>query len=279
MTIIFKAEDHSYHSLDPNEKIDWIGATTFVSFFKEKFDADTQSVKSAKNKKSKWYGLSPDQIKEHWNNESERARNAGTFYHNQRESDILELDTIQHSGRNIPVIRPIYVDGIKYAPDQQLTEGIYPEHFVYLKSVGVCGQSDRVEVVKDVINVVDYKTNKEIKLEGFKNWQGSTKKMLGPCAALDDCNFNHYALQLSLYMYIMLKHNPRYKPGKLVLHHVLFEKAGEDKFGYPILKMNENNEPIVDKIVPYEVPYLKNEVIGMLHWLQDNRHDLTNIKF
>ena len=95
--------------------------------------------------------------------------------------------------------------------------------------------------------------------------------MSGPLAHLDDCNFNHYALQLSIYMHIMLKHNPRYKAGKLMLHHVIFEKEGEDKFGNPIPLKNAEGNPIVKTVVPYEAPYLKAEVIAMINWLKDNK--------
>lgn len=70
-------------------------------------------------------------------------------------------------------------------------------------------------------------------------------------------------------MYIMLKHNPTLKPGTMTLQHIVFEKEGEDKFGYPIIKYNENGDPVVKEVVPYEVPYLKQEVIDMINWLKD----------
>lgn len=271
MSVTFKSANHKYESLDPEEKIDWISVTSFVAMFKQKFDAVAQSIKSSQNKRSKWYGMDPLVIQKHWGNETDRAIKAGSWYHDQRESDLMSIDTIQRAGREIPIIKPIFNDGIKYAPVQRLTEGIYPEHFVYLKSAGICGQSDRVEVIKDTVDVVDYKTNKEIKKESFVNWEGKSQKMEGPLGHLDDCNFNHYALQLSTYMYIILKHNPRYKAGKMFLHHISFEKEGEDQFGYPILKLDSNNEVIVKDIVPYEVPYLKTEVIAMINYLQDNK--------
>ena len=270
MAVIFRAQNHKYESLDPNENINWISVTSFIGMFKQKFDPVEMSIKSSKNKKSKWYGIPPEQIQKYWAEEAERAVTAGTFYHDQRESDVTDLDTIERQGVAIPVFKPIYQDGIKHAPIQKLGEGIYPEHFVYLKSAGICGQSDRVEVVKNVVDIIDYKTNKEIKKEGYKSWEGITKKMLGPCSHLDDCNFNHYALQLSAYMYMIIKHNPIYKPGKMVLHHVIFEKESEDSFGNPIHKKNEKGEPIVKTIVPYEVPYYKQEIINMIHWLKDN---------
>jgi hypothetical protein len=271
MAVTFKAEDHKYESLDPNDRITWLSVTTFVGQFKQKFDPVAQSIKSSKNKKSKWYGIPPEEIQAHWSNETDRALSAGTFYHDQRESDLLSIDTIQRQGVAIPIIKPIYDNGVKHSPSQKLTEGIYPEHFVYLKSVGLCGQSDRVEVVKDTVDIIDYKTNKEIKKESFKSWEGISKKMSGPCAHLDDCNFNHYALQLSAYMYMILKHNPNYKPGKMMLHHVIFEKDGEDKFGNPILRKDANNEPVVKTVVPYETPYLKREIINMINYIQEQK--------
>jgi len=177
---------------------------------------------------------------------------------------------MQREGVTIPVIKPIYIDNAKHAPVQRLTEGIYPEHLTYLKSAAVCGQADRIEVVKNHVHVIDYKTNKEIKKKSFVNWEGISQKMLGPCKHLDDCNFNHYALQLSIYMYIILKHNPHYLPGKLVIHHIIFEKESEDEFGYPILKKNEAGENIVKEVIPYDVPYLKEEVINMLNYIKEN---------
>lgn len=273
MAVLFKASDHSYKSIDQNENINWMSVTKFVSLFKPKFDAIATSIKVSKNKKSKWYGMDPEVIRDYWEQESKRAVDTGSFYHDQRESDLLSHDTLQREGVQIPIIKPIIEGEYKYAPAQRLTEGIYPEHFVFLKSAGLCGQSDRVEVVKGVIDVIDYKTNKEIKTEGFRNWKNETQKMLGPCSHLDDCNYNHYALQLSTYMYIMLKHNPQYDPGQLMLHHVIFEKEGDDKLGYPILKYDDNNHPIVAEIVPYEVPYLRDEVISMINYIKEN--DIT----
>ena len=57
---------------------------------------------------------------------------------------------------------------------------------VYLKSAGICGQSDLVEVVNGHVNIIDYKTNKEIKMESFKNWEGISEKMLHPVSNLED---------------------------------------------------------------------------------------------
>ena len=147
---------------------------------------------------------------------------------------------------------------------------MYPEHMVYLKSVGLCGQADMVEVVDGYININDYKTNKEIKEKGFTNWEGITSKMFKPINHLDDCNLIHYTLQLSIYAYIIKKHNPSLKIGKLTIQHVKFKQIGEDANGYPINE-HYNGEPILDEIKMYEVPYLKDEVNSLMMWLKDNK--------
>ena len=273
MSITFNAADHSYKSIEADD-INWISVTSLVSNLKEPFDAEAIANKVTKSKRSKWYGIPPEKILELWQAESDRAVTLGTFYHNQRESDICSLSSIEKEGIPIPVYTPIEENHIKMAPSQRLTDGIYPEHMVYLKSAGICGQSDLVEVVNGRVHIIDYKTNKEIKTESFKDWEGISKKMLAPVNNLDDCNFNHYSLQLSIYMYIILKHNRKLRPGKIYIHHVIFEVEGTDEYGYPITKYSSNGDPVVKEVVQMEVPYLADEVISIINWLYDNRDQI-----
>ena len=274
MAVIFKEEGHIYESLDENldkDKIVWTSVTSFVGKFKPKFNAKAQAKKSGKNKRSKWYGMTQKEILDAWNNETQRAITLGNWYHNQREENICEFKTIERDGVNLPIIRPIIDQaGIKIAPDQKLKDGVYPEHFSYLKSLGLCGQADLVSIVNGKINILDYKTNKEIKEKGFTNWEGITSKMYNPISSLDDCNLQHYTLQLSLYAYIIKKHNPKLKIGKLQIQHVSFEKEGENEFGYPITKYNDQDEPIIKDIKMYDLPYLKDEIDSLIMWLKDN---------
>jgi hypothetical protein len=270
MAIQFTATDHKYQSINQDEKIEWLSVTSLVSLFKIPFDKEGQALKSSRNKRSKWHGLSVQEIIEIWDKNNSVALDLGTWYHNEREQDIVSCDTIGRLGLNIPVYKPIEENGIKIAPEQNLVEGIYPEHMVFLKSGGICGQADRVEVIQNVLNIYDYKTNKEIKKESYKNYEGVSSKMFEPINHLDDCNYIHYALQLSIYMYIIIKHNPNLKPGKLVLEHITFKKSGDDKFGNPIYIKDNKGNPIVDKVIPYELPYLKREVISMIKYLQNN---------
>jgi len=275
MAIIFEPITHSYVSLDPEDKTKWVSVTTLVGALKNPFDTKAVADKCAANKKktNKWYGMSSEDIQAAWKAESERACILGNWYHDQREQDIIGCETIVRYEKTLPVIKPL-LDGFnkKLAPLQKLINGIYPEHMVYLKSAGICGQSDLVEVVDDTVHITDYKTNKEIKKESFVSWDGISKKMLGPLRHLDDCNLNHYTLQLSIYMYIILRHNPNLKPGKLIIHHITFEEENEkDKYGYPILKYSDTGEPIIRDVEVYELPYLKEEVMNILKWYESNK--------
>ena len=275
MSIIFTEKDHSYKSSNQDNPIDWISVTTLTSHFKEPFDAKKVAQKVSKRKKSKWYGMTPKKIQEVWKKESERAMALGTFYHNQREDDLCSLASIERNGITVPVFSPILKDrGVKISPNQKLDPGVYPEHMVYLKSAGICGQSDLVEVVEGKVSIIDYKTNKEIKMQSWKDWEGISQKMQFPVSHLDDCNFNHYALQLSIYMYIILKHNPKLRPGPMYIHHVQFEEEAKDEHGYPITKYTPEGDPVLKDLIQIPVPYLKDEVISLIHYLHDNRKKL-----
>jgi hypothetical protein len=270
MSIAFKADDHSYVSID-GEAIDWVSVTTLVSHFKKPFDAKKVAERVSKSKKSKWYGIEPKVIQEIWNGESTRSTTLGTWYHNQREADLCSLSSMERDGVTIPVFSPVEVkEGLKIAPAQKLEPGVYPEHMVYLKSAGLCGQSDLVEVVNGKVNITDYKTNKKIDMESYVNWEGMPDKMLPPVDNLDDCHFYHYALQLSIYMYIILKHNPKLKPGRIFIHHVMFEVEAEDNWGYPVTKKDENGDPVIKEVKPIAVPYLVDEVQAIIHYMKDN---------
>jgi hypothetical protein len=272
MSLIFEPKSHTYTSADPTDQTKWISVTTLIGGLKQPFDSGNIAKKSASNKRSKWFGMTVQEIQDVWKKESDRACTLGNWYHDQREQDITNCETIVRYDKTLPVIKPMVDEnGLKIASSQKLTDGIYPEHMVYLRSAGICGQSDLVEVADGFVHITDYKTNKEIKTESFKNWEGLSQKMNQPVSHLDDCNLNHYNLQLSIYMYMILKHNPQLKPGKLIIHHIMFEEEDEkDAFGYPISKLDADGEPIIKEIIPYEMPYLKDEVLSVMTYYKEN---------
>jgi hypothetical protein len=261
MSIKFSEDDHRYYDDEGNYK----SVSSILHLFQEPFDADKKALKNSKDKKSKYYGMSPEQIKEIWAGTNKSAIDLGNWYHKERERQICEINNIEHNGETCNIVRPIFNDNIKIAPDQTLQNNhIYPEHFMYLKSHKLCGQSDLVQVINNKISISDFKTNKNLTTEGYTMWDGSKKMLLDPVSHLEDCKLNIYNIQLSLYMYMALKHNPQFTPGKLVVHHIIFEEIDEDKFGNKQLKKDTNGDPIVKEIKKYNLPYLKNEVQSIL---------------
>jgi hypothetical protein len=71
-------------------------------------------------------------------------------------------------------------------------------------------------------------------------------------------------------MYIILKHNPKLKAGKLVIEHILFKEAGKDAYDNRVVLYDDKGEPVVDKIVQYHLPYLKDEVISIINYMKDD---------
>lgn len=279
MKVKFTDEDHKYITVvDPNDEfaidIQWTSVTTLIGKFKNEFKEKEVALNCSKkkptaSKPNKWYGMSIEDILQAWEDERNRSTRIGSLYHNHREFEVRNQEFLVRQGKNVKVYSPDEKDGVKYSSDQKLKEGIYPEHLVYMKSAGVVGQADRFEVIGNVLDIYDYKTSKVIEKESFVDWQGKSKKFHSPISHLDECNFYEYALQLSIYMYMALRHNRHLVPGKLTVEHIIFELEGEDKFGYPIIKM-EKGLPVVKEIIEYNLPYLKDEVVNIIKYKRNN---------
>ena len=68
--------------------------------------------------------------------------------------------------------------------------------------------------------IVTHNSNKKIDLKSFYNSSTrSSEKMKYPLASLDNCNYNHYQLQLSTYAWMLQKINPNFVIKDLILNH------------------------------------------------------------
>lgn len=273
--IIFTEKDHSYVGGD----IQWKSATSLLKYFEEPFNDSVADACSAK-KTSKWYGIPPDEIRKAWKDKSERALSMGSWYHKKFENELCSATSCVKYGQNLEVVPSLKLEsglGVM-APDQKLKDNsIYPEHLCYLKSAGVCGQADLVEVVNKVVNIEDHKTSETIDRNSVLLFdkvskERKPKKMLGPLSHLEHCNSVEYSLQLSIYMYIILKHNFLYKPGKLTINQIIFEESGKDKYGDRIIRCDKEGNPIVKDVVKHSMDYMKSEVKAMFDYYQEIRN-------
>ncbi len=279
--IYFIEEGHKYcsHDSDP-DKIDWTSVTTLIELFAEEFDEKkvAYNCSTGKSKTKKYNGLSVNQILDLWDSENKRATSLGSRYHWTKEKSLIDNPLQLREGILYPVYPPINHDNKKLSIPQRLTEGIYPEHMMFLKSAKICGQSDRVEIIKNFIDVYDHKTNKKLEFESWKNYQGKSKKMKSILSHLDDCNFIHYSIQLSIYMYMIKKHNYNLIPRNLVLEHATFVVDKYDKYGFPEYLLDPYGNPVVEDVVNYKVDYMEREAIGIINFIKENPDFLSNFK-
>jgi hypothetical protein len=262
MKVTFEEQGHVYKSMPA---LSWTSVTTLVKTFIEEFDAAKQAAMSSRSHKSKWFGIKPHKIIQIWDNENERSTRIGSIHHGKMEGLAIKRREKVHRGKLIKVFPSIVENSIKIARDQCLDDGIYPEHLIHSELYGVAGQSDLVYVADGYVDIDDYKTNKEI-VENSFGFPHNPRMMLPPVNNLMDCNYWHYALQLSIYMKLILLKNPHLKPGVLRMIHFTFEVERRDQYGFPTIKI-KNGYPVVEKSTIYMLPYLEKEAILVLKTL------------
>lgn len=272
MGLYFVEEGHKYLSLPGEDPIDWISVTSVIQMFHEHFDATTQAYKcsTGKSKTKVYLGLSVTDILELWDAENKRATSCGHRYHLAQEKIWTSKAMAVHDGQYLPVFPPLMKGDAKIAPPQRLTNGIYPEHFVYLNSAKLTGQSDEVFVFDKYFDVEDHKTNKKLEKESYRDRMNIAKKMLGILSHLDDCNFMHYSIQLSLYAYMIRRQNYNLLPRNLFIKHVTFEVDKNDKYGFPIYLRDQYGNEMVRDVVKHRVDYMEKEAIAIIQFLKEN---------
>lgn len=167
------------------------------------------------------HGQTPEYWMEQWRLISDRAKANGHKKHNQREeiTRYRSMDVAFGKARRVQNIA-LYPD----TPLSHLPDGIYPELMVWDHRYGIAGRSDKVVIetvretftmfsgdglnARDVryVDVEDYKTNRFIKMKSWKNHDGTYRMMLPPLTDLMDCDWWHYQLQLSLYLFMLEYH-------------------------------------------------------------------------
>lgn len=275
--IVFKEDTHQYFNSQTNEE--YISVTTFLSKFKQPFNSEYWSLYKAIekfslenehdwNKYKEQVSINPalflkrckidsqnrilelkKEILSDWKDIKDEACRIGTQIHKEKELEILK-----NKGE---VIKGIFypIGSIENNSNKiKLTEGIYPEIVLYSHKYKICGTSDKI-IIDSNFNVCidDYKTNKKIDLKSFKDKKLGYKMMLNPLEYLMDCNFIHYALQISTYAFLLEEEGYIINTEKLSFTHLILNRDKTD--------INYGN--VVDTKI-YNVPYLRNEVKQIL---------------
>lgn len=264
LQLISDSTDYEVQYDDPSHRYfyegrTYLSATQLLDRFKDKFDTEAQAQRMSDS-----YGQTPEYWKKKWKNDCEVSIIRGNEIHNSREDYLYGrgVDTID--GRHLQVRNKAIIPVRSYI---DLPDGVYPELKLWSHEHRIAGRADKIilRTVRGIIpmileglqpnrnmaavriaDVEDYKTNKKIYRRGWQEKDGTRRMMLSVLSHLEDCEFNHYALQLSIYQYILeLK---GFHPGKRRIIHYQHEIEG---VGTP--------KPVI-----IEVPYLRDEVIAMI---------------
>lgn len=271
--IAFNEEKHRYWNVNDESK-KFISVTTLIEKFGQPFDRDFWSAYKALEKlipPDNWkvekksllntkrfdksildvyditeneFNKTQQDILDAWDEENRKSCERGTRIHAQLENEFYV------GGKNVELKK--FGLGGKFECRRNYTEldlpyGVYPEYLISRTSddgiLNIAGQIDCLVKNGNEIVIIDHKTNKKLDLKGgFNTVTKSSVKMLYPLNNLDDCNFNHYQLQLSTYAWMLQKINPNFVIKDLILNH--YDHEGNNTL--------------------YHCDYLKTEVERML---------------
>lgn len=178
--------------------------TTWVHSHFEHFDADAiieRMMKSRNWERSKYYGMTPDEIKKQWDENRDEAAQAGTnmhfdiecFYNNTPMQDNSRLES------------PEFQYFIQFQQDLESgkfgkLEPFRTEWTVFHEDAQLSGSIDMVYIKpNNHLAIYDWKRCKNIEKQNpFNKWSHNPL-----ISSLPDTNYWHYCLQLNTYRHIL----------------------------------------------------------------------------
>lgn len=247
--VFYNDEEHVYWTKKTNKKC--VSATTLINMFttfdrefwgrykalealvsSEQFMTVKKRLLDTKKFKDEYlkeldvseesFKIKLEEIYEEWRIENKKSTDRGTAIHKIYEDKILGNDYSELKSFNVPTFEKHILK-----TDNLIQEGYYtvPELLISWSSqddvLNIAGQADLVIITGNKFQIMDYKTNKKIEQKSFfdRN-KRSSQKMLYPLNNLDDVNFWHYTLQMSLYAWMIRRNNPNLElDGLYLLHH------------------------------------------------------------
>jgi ATP-dependent exoDNAse (exonuclease V) beta subunit len=197
--VVFNEEDHSYYL---NFKR-CISTTELIGRFKKKFETELMSSLVAKRD-----GRTKDDVIAEWDEKRITSQIRGTELHK-----CAELMFQSKGYKPDPIVtNKLYKMLQDFHKDyKNILALVRAELVVGDDTWGVCGMIDKLfyNTLENELQIWDYKTNKEIKTT-------NKYKMINGLNHLEECEFNTYSLQLSIYKKIIEK-NTNLKIGKSYL--------------------------------------------------------------
>lgn len=198
----------------------YTSVTTFIGQLEPDKDWDMIAEKASQKLGGKYYGKQVADIRAEWKQTGDYACTLGTAVHSVAEfewqnkefyPDYNELDKFEGMREDFEWRKKKAKSLIATLKERYIP--IKNEFIVYDRDWGLVGTIDFLcyNKIKDCYAILDWKTSK--KFDHTNRYQ----KMKEPFNTEDDCNCNHYSMQLSLYKAILEKHCPSMKIGEMML--------------------------------------------------------------
>jgi len=224
----FNEEEHKYTDKKGNVLL---SSSQLVDTFVPEFDPDGTIVARCAEKA----GVSVKEQKQLWKDINIEACDFGSAVHEELE-DYVNTGKIKDTP-NKNYVEEFKALGLVDNYDCQAELKVCSlDHFL-------AGTVDLIQFeTKKVINIWDFKTNKEIKtFNPFKNSKHKGR-MLYPFSYLHDVNLNHYTFQLNIYAYLLEEMG--FWVDKLTLLH--FNRKKNKMIQYPLKKKTAAVELMLD---------------------------------
>ncbi len=186
--IFLEKENHIYQ-LNDEPDFKFQSVTTFVGSFFEEFDAPRVASKLTSTH-PKYTHMTVDELLSVW----KKKADYGTFVHEEIENYINDKTSPTDDRSNRAVK---WLNGYKMQSNYKL----FSEKIIYSKELNLAGTIDLLmyDESSNAYNIIDWKTSAKIETSAYRHKTGNNDITRN----LEDCNFNHYSLQLSLYRYIL----------------------------------------------------------------------------
>ena len=165
----------------------------------------------------------------------------GTKVHAQIENALYGRDPNTLKKFGVGGKMPVYKGKYRL----ELGSGVYPEFMLSYRDDDflLCGQIDLLIANDNKLTIGDHKTNEKIEFKSFYDkYKKSQTMMKYPLNTIQDCNGQHYTLQLSTYAWMLQQLNSNFEIERLFIHWI--DHDGQESF--------------------MDVPYMKQEVEKML---------------
>lgn len=189
--IKFFEDTHTYYVGDKT----YTSVTTVIHHHFPCFDAEKvidKMMSSPNFEKGKYKGMSKQEIKDQWEKQRDESARLGTEMHKSIECFIDDNTPFLVTTKELEFFETFwneFAEG-KFKP--------YRVEWIIHSDDGIAGSIDCVLVNdKGEFVLLDWKRSKEIKMRNYY------EKGYSPFEKWDNCNYNHYTLQLNIYRHIL----------------------------------------------------------------------------